>query len=353
MAIRGSIMPEPLAIPPTRKRPAAVVTSTAFKKLGETQAKIFGVPDLPLLSAVYRNTDRPAEEVAVLQELARRDGDGLHDGGGVVGVGQPADLMPRFLARLIDFVLLAVFNGVLVSFLVVGLMLGSDAGSLTGWGVPNGTEYAASAISTVATAVITLAYFTLMESSRGQTIGKMLLKLETRGPGGGRPTFEQALKRNAFTAINVLGLSVGMAMLAGLVIGWWVLLPILTAGARGAFGARRLHFKREAAACVVLASPGYPGSARTGDPIGGLDSAALLPGVQIFHAGTAQRDGEIVSAGGRVLNVCATGAQLVDALKRAYQAAALVDWPGKVYRKDIGRRVLTHAASGSQTVTGG
>jgi phosphoribosylamine---glycine ligase len=131
------------------------------------------------------------------------------------------------------------------------------------------------------------------------------------------------------------------------------LVPILTAGARGAFGARRLHFKREAAACVVLASPGYPGSARTGDPIGGLDSAALLPGVQIFHAGTAQRDGEIVSAGGRVLNVCATGAQLVDALKRAYQAAALVDWPGKVYRRDIGRRVLTHAASGSQTVTGG
>lgn len=139
------------------------------------------------------------------------------------GIGQPADLMPRFVARLIDFVLLAVFNGFLVSFVVVGLMLGSDAGSLTGWGIPNGTEYAASAISTVATAVITLAYFTLMESSRGQTIGKMLLKLETRGPGGGRPTFEQALKRNAFTVINVLtiipffGFIAGIASLAAVI----------------------------------------------------------------------------------------------------------------------------------------
>ncbi len=57
--------------------------------------------------------------------------------------------MPRFAARLIDFVLLAVFNGLLVSFVVVGLMLGSDAGSLTGWGVPNGTEYAASGTTVV------------------------------------------------------------------------------------------------------------------------------------------------------------------------------------------------------------
>ena len=138
-------------------------------------------------------------------------------------VGQPADLMPRFVARLIDFVLLAVVNGMLVSFVVVGLVLGSDAGSLTGWGVTGGTEYAASAISTVITAVITLAYFTLMESSRGQTIGKMLLKLETRGPGGGRPTSEQALKRNAFTVINVLtiipffGFFAGIASLAAVI----------------------------------------------------------------------------------------------------------------------------------------
>ena len=139
------------------------------------------------------------------------------------GIGQPADLMPRFVARLIDFVLLAVVNGFLVSFVVVGIMLGSDAGSLTGWGVTNGTGYAASAVSTVITALITLAYFTLMESSRGQTLGKMLLKLETRGPGGGRPTLEQALKRNAFTAINVLtiipffGFFAGVASLAAVI----------------------------------------------------------------------------------------------------------------------------------------
>lgn len=123
------------------------------------------------------------------------------------------------------------------------------------------------------------------------------------------------------------------------------LVPILAAGARGAFEARRLRFKKEAAACVVLASPGYPGKARTGERIRGLEDAATLPGVEIFHAGTAERDEEIYSAGGRVLNVCATGPGLVEALKRAYQGVAAVDWPTKVYRRDIGRRVLTTGAS--------
>jgi uncharacterized RDD family membrane protein YckC len=132
------------------------------------------------------------------------------------GIGQPADLMPRFLARLIDYVLLAVVNGLLVSVVVIGLILGSDAGSLTGWGVGNGTSWAANAVSSVLTAAISLGYFTFMESSRGQTIGKMLLKLQTRGPDGGNPTFEQALKRNAFTAIGVLGIIPFLGFLAGL-----------------------------------------------------------------------------------------------------------------------------------------
>jgi uncharacterized RDD family membrane protein YckC len=132
------------------------------------------------------------------------------------GIGQPADLMPRFLARLIDFVLLAVVNGLLVSVVVIGIVLGSDAGSLTGWGMGNGTSWAANAVSSVLTAAISLGYFTFMESSRGQTIGKMLLKLQTRGPDGGNPTFEQALKRNAFTAIGVLGIIPFMGFLASL-----------------------------------------------------------------------------------------------------------------------------------------
>ncbi len=125
------------------------------------------------------------------------------------------------------------------------------------------------------------------------------------------------------------------------------LVPILAAGARGAFETRRLRFKKEAAACVVLASPGYPGKPRTGERIRGLEDAATLPGVEIFHAGTAERDEEIFSAGGRVLNVCATGPGLVEALKRTYHAVSAVDWPSKVYRRDIGRRVLTTGASAS------
>jgi phosphoribosylamine--glycine ligase len=118
------------------------------------------------------------------------------------------------------------------------------------------------------------------------------------------------------------------------------LLPLLAAGAAGRFDARRLSFRREVAACVVLASPGYPGRPLQGEPIRGLDRAAALEGVEIFHAGTTVEGGELVSAGGRVLSVCALGPDLHDALERAYLAVAEIDWPGKVYRRDIGKRVL-------------
>ena len=92
--------------------------------------------------------------------------------------------------------------------------------------------------------------------------------------------------------------------------------------------------------CVVLASRGYPGPPVKGEPIDGLDRAAAVPGVEIFHAGTAELDGRVISAGGRVLDVCASGRDLVGALRRAYAAAAEIDWPHKVMRRDIGRRVL-------------
>lgn len=124
------------------------------------------------------------------------------------------------------------------------------------------------------------------------------------------------------------------------------LVPALASGAAGRFDVRRLSFRRAAAACVVLASPGYPAKARTGEEIGDLDEARAVPGVEIFHAGTARREGHLVSAGGRVLNVCATGPRLVDALKTAYQGVAKVDWPGKAFRRDIGRRVLEATTQG-------
>jgi phosphoribosylamine--glycine ligase len=118
------------------------------------------------------------------------------------------------------------------------------------------------------------------------------------------------------------------------------LLPLLAAAAAGRFDARRLSFRREVAACVILASPGYPGRPLQGEVIRGLDRAAALEGVEIFHGGTALQAGELVSAGGRVLSVCALAPDLHGALERAYAAVAGVDWPGKVYRRDIGRRLL-------------
>jgi phosphoribosylamine--glycine ligase len=123
------------------------------------------------------------------------------------------------------------------------------------------------------------------------------------------------------------------------------LLPVLRSGAAGRFETSRLHFKKEAAVCIVLASGGYPEKPVKGEPITGLEAAAKIEGVEIFHAGTAMKDGQLVAAGGRVLNVCATGPDLRDALKRAYTAAQAIQWPHKILRQDIGRQVL-QASSG-------
>lgn len=122
------------------------------------------------------------------------------------------------------------------------------------------------------------------------------------------------------------------------------LLAVLEAGARGEFGISRLHFRKEAAACIVLASAGYPSQVTKGEPISGLD-AEDRAGVEVFHAGTAESDGHVVTAGGRVLNVCATGTELRDALRNAYHAAADIEWPSKILRTDIGRRILDSAHS--------
>jgi phosphoribosylamine--glycine ligase len=123
------------------------------------------------------------------------------------------------------------------------------------------------------------------------------------------------------------------------------LLPVLVSGAAGSFEGSRLHFKKEVAACIVLASDGYPMRPQRGDVIGGLDEAAALEGVQVFHSGTALGEqGEVVATGGRVLAVCATGADLRDSLRRAYQAASLITWPAKIFRRDIGRAALGRAA---------
>lgn len=119
------------------------------------------------------------------------------------------------------------------------------------------------------------------------------------------------------------------------------LLPVLAAAAAGDFGETRLVFDQRAAACVVLASAGYPQAAVKGEAITGLEAAAGWPDAVVFHAGTGRSaDDEIVATGGRVLGACARGDDLADALDRAYQLADAVDWPAKTVRRDIGRRVL-------------
>ena len=99
-----------------------------------------------------------------------------------------------------------------------------------------------------------------------------------------------------------------------------------------------LRWAPGASACVVASSGGYPGSYKNGFPISGLAAAAQVPSVQVFHAGTAQVGGQIVTAGGRVLGVTANADSLDQALARAYQAMAEISFEGMYYRRDIGFR---------------
>ena len=118
------------------------------------------------------------------------------------------------------------------------------------------------------------------------------------------------------------------------------LLPLLAAAARGEGLPAALAWKPDAAVCVVLTSGGYPGRYDTGLPITGVEAAAALPGVEIFHAGTARRDGALVTAGGRVLGVHATGPDLRAAVDTAYAAADRIQFTGKHQRRDIAWRAL-------------
>jgi len=95
------------------------------------------------------------------------------------------------------------------------------------------------------------------------------------------------------------------------------------------------------AVSITLASGGYPGKYRTGIPITGIDEASRLEDVQVFHAGTALQDGQLVTAGGRVLSVAAHGGTLQEAVAKAYDAASRISFDGMHYRQDIAHRGLT------------
>ncbi|HXJ83370.1 MAG TPA: phosphoribosylamine--glycine ligase [Candidatus Methylomirabilis sp.] len=118
------------------------------------------------------------------------------------------------------------------------------------------------------------------------------------------------------------------------------LLPLLMAVADGHGLPTALNWHGDASVCVVLSSAGYPGPYETGHPIRGVEDAERMTGVTVFHAGTAHRDGHLVTAGGRVLGVQALGSGVSDAVARAYAAVARIKFKGMHYRKDIGRRAL-------------
>jgi len=120
------------------------------------------------------------------------------------------------------------------------------------------------------------------------------------------------------------------------------LVPYLLAAATGGLaGLAAPIWRDEAAICVVLAAPGYPEAPAGGSVIGLPPDGELGEGVVVFHAGTSRRaDGVLVAAGGRVLNVCARGADLAQARARAYAAIDRIDWPEGFHRHDIGWRAL-------------
>lgn len=118
------------------------------------------------------------------------------------------------------------------------------------------------------------------------------------------------------------------------------LLSALIAACDGALDQISLRWRDEAALTVVMAAKGYPGSYVKGTEIRGLEDAAAVEGVEIFHAGTKVEDGRLIATGGRVLNVTAVGRNVREAKARAYAAIDRIDWPEGFCRRDIGWRAV-------------
>jgi phosphoribosylamine---glycine ligase len=114
------------------------------------------------------------------------------------------------------------------------------------------------------------------------------------------------------------------------------IVPAMLASCDGQLRNFDLRWYPESALTVVVAAKGYPGDYAKGTRIEGLDEAAAVEGVEIFHAGTTSKDGNIVSNGGRVLNVCASGKTITEAQHRAYAAVDRIHWPQGFCRRDIG-----------------
>jgi phosphoribosylamine--glycine ligase len=118
------------------------------------------------------------------------------------------------------------------------------------------------------------------------------------------------------------------------------LLPLLSAAAQGRLTADRCRLGADRYVGVVIASRGYPESSEPGRPIEGIEEAERLADVTVYHAGTAMRDGRLVTAGGRVLTVVGRGASYADAIARAYDGVSRIRFDGMQYRRDIGQKAL-------------
>jgi len=116
---------------------------------------------------------------------------------------------------------------------------------------------------------------------------------------------------------------------------------LLGEAATGALPSRPARFRREPHVGVVLAAGGYPDAPETGKAIDGVAAAGDVPGAIVFHAGTAKREGRLVTAGGRVLTVVGRSRTFKDAIDTAYAAASRIHFDGMQYRRDIGRKALS------------
>ncbi|MGE5157674.1 MAG: phosphoribosylamine--glycine ligase [Gemmatimonas sp.] len=125
------------------------------------------------------------------------------------------------------------------------------------------------------------------------------------------------------------------------------IVPAFLAAIDGELAHFDLRWYPEPAVTVVMAAKGYPGDYKKGSRIEGLDEAAEVEGVEIFHAGTIEKDGAILANGGRVLNICALGSTITEAQARAYQAIDRIKWPDGFCRRDIAWQALERERAGS------
>lgn len=122
------------------------------------------------------------------------------------------------------------------------------------------------------------------------------------------------------------------------------IVPVLEACMKGTLSQCQIEWDERAAVCVVMASKGYPGDYEKGKTIKGLQEVSRMKDVVVFHAGTASKEGQIVTNGGRVLGVTGLGEDIPRAIERSYEAVKKISWDGVHYRTDIGQKAMCYSA---------